>query len=128
MVTTVFPLMDEPLTLDLVNTRPSTAGGTVDLLATSDGLEAWLGAQAHRLPRAPHRIMPADLADVLALREHITTAIDKARRGQRPPAPALKALTRAEASAPLWRQVAWAGGTVTVAPRHHGSARQQLLA
>ncbi len=128
METITFPLVDEPLALDLVNTRPSTPTGTVDLLATSGGLEAWLTVQAHRLPNAPNRITPADLADVLALREHITTAIDEARRGQRPPGPALQALIQAEASAPRWRELAWVDGTVTAAPRRHGSAGQRLLA
>jgi len=128
MVTIAFPLVGEPLALDLVNTRPNTPKGTVDLLATSGGLAAWLALQAHRLPTEPNRITPADLADLLALREHITTAINAARWRRRPPSAVLQALTRAEASAARWREIAWVNGTLTVAPRRHGSAGQRLLA
>ena len=123
-----FPLVGEPLALDLVNTRPTTPTGTVDLLTTSAGLEAWLAVQAHRLPTDPNQITPADLAEVLALRGHITTAINATRRGRRPPSAVLQVLARAEACAARWREITWLNGTVTVAPRRHGSAGQQLLA
>ncbi len=128
METITFPLVGEPLALDLVNTRPTTPDGTVDLIATSGGLAAWLAVQAHRLPTEPHQITAAELADVLALREHITTAINETRRGRRPPGAALQALTEAGASAPRRREIAWANGAVTVTPRRTGSAGQRLLA
>ncbi|MEV5321363.1 CGNR zinc finger domain-containing protein [Streptomyces sp. NPDC052687] len=45
------PPIGEPLPLDLVNTRFGTGASHTDLLATPDGLAAWLTRQADRLGR-----------------------------------------------------------------------------
>lgn len=45
-----FPLIGEPLALDLVNTRSNTPAGPVDHLDTVAALERWLRLQADRLP------------------------------------------------------------------------------
>nr|MBA3279241.1 ABATE domain-containing protein [Geodermatophilaceae bacterium] len=111
METVTFPLVDEPLALDLVNTRPNTPDGTVDLLATSRGLKAWLALQAHRLSAEPDQITPTGLGEILALREHITTVISEVRQGRRPPVAALQALTDADAVAPRRRELAWVDQT-----------------
>lgn len=123
-----FPLVGEPLALDLVNTRPSTPEGKVDLLATGLGLQSWLAVQAHRLRTDLAKITPADVGDVLALRGHITTAINAARQGQRPRPAALQALSRAQATAPAWRELSWDGRGVSATIRRHGPAGQRLLA
>ena len=47
--TSRFPLLGEPLSLDLVNTRVRRDGVIVDLLDTPVALNAWLRAEAKRM-------------------------------------------------------------------------------
>ncbi|SNQ47306.1 conserved hypothetical protein [Frankia canadensis] len=125
-----FPLTGEPLILDLVNTRPHTAAGPMDLLSTPAGLQAWLGIQAYRLLTPVPVTAPteADLAAVHAVREHSATAIDHARRGECPPRAALHALSSALGDAPAYRELGWDGTAVTSTPRRAGSLGARLAA
>jgi predicted RNA-binding Zn ribbon-like protein len=125
-----FPLIGEPLVLDLVNTRPNTADGPVDLLDTPAALRMWLAVQADRLVTVGRDEMPtqADLAAVHAVREHAATAIDRARRGERPPSPALRALGAALRAAPAYRTLEWDGDRVLPTPRRDGSLGLRLAA
>jgi predicted RNA-binding Zn ribbon-like protein len=125
---TVFPLLGEPLALDLINTRPHTPDGPVDLLATRTGLQAWLDAESERLSSSPARLSAADVHRVLALRDHIATAIDHARRSLRPPSASLKALTDAQRASPIWHQLTWDGQAVAATPQRSGDAGDRLLA
>ncbi|NGN69673.1 hypothetical protein G5C51_38030, partial [Streptomyces sp. A7024] len=81
-------LLGEPLALDLLNTRPADG----DLLTSPDALRTWLTALGMRLtvPWAAGRVGSAELAAVLDVREHAAAAIDAARRGEQPPAKALR--------------------------------------
>lgn len=124
----MFPLIGESLALDLVNTRPKTPHGPVDLIATTAGLQKWLELQARRLPSAHMRVTAPDVGDVLALRDHISVAIDRARRGQSPPKAALAAMMEAQRVAPPWRLLAWDGRRVTASPRRYGTPGEQLIA
>jgi len=128
----VFPLTGEPLVLDLVNTRPNTADGPVDLLATPAGLRAWLTVQSERLPEfavdASTPLTEADLAAVHGVREHATTAIARARRGERPPATALRALNHAQRAAPAIRELTWDGTAVTATAHRTGAFGTRLAA
>jgi len=124
----VFPLIGEPLALDLVNTRPHTLDGPVDLLATRAGLQTWLDAQAERLTSPPTRVSEVEVGRVAALRDHIATAVDHARRSERPPPSSLKALTDAQTAAPMWQLLAWDGRAVTATSQRSGDAVDRLLA
>jgi predicted RNA-binding Zn ribbon-like protein len=123
------PLTGEPLALDLVNTRPCTPDGPVDLIATAEGLRTWLGLQADRLDGA---LTDGDLAAALdavhEVREHAAAAIDQARRGLRPPEDALRGLNRAQRAAPAVRALAWDGAAVTAVPRREGPPGVRLAA
>ncbi|GAA0703638.1 CGNR zinc finger domain-containing protein [Kitasatospora atroaurantiaca] len=127
-----FPLTGEPLALDLINTRPVTANGPVDLLATPTGLRAWLALQADRLPEFTTDdstpLTEADLATVHGVREHAATAIDRARRGDRPPATALRGLNHAQRAAPATRELAWDGKAVTATTHRTGTFGTRLAA
>ncbi|XVQ87026.1 CGNR zinc finger domain-containing protein [Microbispora siamensis] len=123
------PLTGEPLALDLVNTRPHTPDGPVDLIATVEGLRAWLSLQAGRLAGALPEGGEAPLTDddlaaaldaVHEVREHAAAAIDQARRGLRPPEDALRGLNRAQRAAPAIRVLAWDGAAVTAVPHRDG--------
>lgn len=119
-----FPLTGEPLALDLVNTRTSEG----DLLATPAALDTWLATQTGRLPAPERPATAADLAAVRALRDHVATAIDYARRADgADPAAALGALEAALRGAPAYRALRWDGGVVAE-HRRAGAYRARLLA
>lgn len=118
------PLTGEPLALDLLNTRPATG----DLIATADGLAAWLALEDGRVPEPAEALTPADLADVHAVREHAAAAIEPARRGERPPGDALDGLAEAQRRAPAIKRPAWDGTAVTVVPERPGRYGARLAA
>lgn len=60
-----FPLLGEPLALELANTVVQTRGREVDLLAEPGAVTAWLAAQAARLPAGA----PPTAGEVVALRD-----------------------------------------------------------
>ena len=125
-----FPLTGEPLVLDLLNTRPHTATGPVDLLSTPAGLRAWLAVQADRLTASvgDSPVTQADLAAVHAVREHAAAAVDRARQGKRPPAASLRALEATLRAAPAHRQLDWDGAAVTSTLRRTGPLGARLAA
>ena len=122
------PLVGEPLALDLVNTRPRSAAGTVDLIADPPLLREWLVRQRDRI-REVGRDEPVDdddVAAVHAIRDHAATAIRSVRAGRPPPADRLEALTEAQRAAPLHRRLRWQDGRVTAVDRRDGSRSQRL--
>jgi predicted RNA-binding Zn ribbon-like protein len=130
MSTVTFPLTGEPLVLDLVNTRPRTPEGPVDLLSTPAQLRAWLRVQADRLTGSAGGAVPTgrDLARVQAVREHAAAAVGCARHGVQPPTAALHGLELALQAAPLRRRLAWDGTAVTSTARRTGSLGARLAA
>ncbi|MGW0394327.1 CGNR zinc finger domain-containing protein [Streptomyces sp. NPDC003042] len=121
---TEFPLMGEPLALDLLNTRPAGAG---DLIGDPAGLAAWLEREAGRLGPAGE-VGAAEVAAVHAVREAAGPALDAVRHGERPPAGALRVLNQALSGAPLHRELAWTDGGLTVAARRAGAPARRLAA
>jgi len=76
------PLTGEPLALDLLNTEWLASGARVDLLATADGVRAWLaatGISAAPAPETAHALVEARQAigDVLATQGDDATALDR---------------------------------------------------
>ncbi|MGX1882878.1 CGNR zinc finger domain-containing protein [Streptomyces sp. NPDC055287] len=125
------PLTGEPLALDLVNTRPNTVDGPVDLLADVTRLRSWVGLQAERFAEsAPDAALltDADLAAVQAVRDHIAAAVHAARRGERPPMTALDGLNAALHTAPAIQELAWDGGSFTLALHRPGAPGTRLAA
>ena len=127
-----FPLTGEPLALDLINTRPMTPAGIVDLLATPENLGAWLSVQRHRLPHdlasSPEMIDDAALAEVHRVREHAAMAIDHARRGRETPATVLAALNEALKTAPAYRELLPGGVPTRIVEHRMGSLPDRLAA
>lgn len=81
------PLRDEPLAIELHNTRYATSGGPVDAFADPEQARAWLDGIAPRLPDT--RDIPGDvvaLSDLIALRDAIRAALNSAL-GDTPPDP-----------------------------------------
>lgn len=85
LATTHFPLLGEPIALDLVNTRVRRQGEIVDLLDTPAALAAWLRHEHERLPWAG-AVTRGDVAAVRELRDAVAALLDAAQ--QRIPAPA----------------------------------------
>ncbi|MDX2593148.1 MULTISPECIES: CGNR zinc finger domain-containing protein [Streptomyces] len=119
------PLTGEPLALDLVNTRSATG----DLLASPAGLRAWWTLEADRLPDGPPaEVTAADLADVLAVRDHVARALAQVRLGAEPPAADLAALNRAQRAAPAISELVWTGSAVAATRRRDGTPGARLAA
>ncbi len=112
----LLPFTGEPLALDLVNTRPLTAEGRVDLLETAEGLQLWLEAEADRLPEAAAMEF-GDLAPVIAVREYTVSAIAHARDGKPVPRADIDGLNAAMRAAPVIRQLAWGDPPVLTSER-----------
>ncbi|USI93087.1 CGNR zinc finger domain-containing protein [Rhodococcus pyridinivorans] len=119
-----FPLVGEPLPLDLINTASSLG----DLLQTPDDLRIWCAIQAHRLPELTGDISAADVLGVRKIRDHIAAAIDRARRGQCPRAADLHALEHSQRSAPAITHLTWNGTALIAARCREGSTGHRLVA
>lgn len=86
-----FPLLGEPLALDLVNTRVRDQGAIVDLLDRPARLDTWLKAQRHRAAwNGP--ASQADLDSLRALRGTLDALLRPQRRRARPSRAALRTL------------------------------------
>ena len=66
------PLPDEPLAVDLLNTRWVTGAQTCDLLATNPSTAAWLEGHGLEVSR---RVLPAARANLIEAREALAAAI-----------------------------------------------------
>jgi predicted RNA-binding Zn ribbon-like protein len=117
-----FPLLGEPLAVDLVNTVVTGGAGPRDLLPTPEALDAWRRAQAGRLPPQSSGA-PADgrlLAEVQALRAALGALFAAALAGGAPPAEAVAAVNAAADAAPASLRLVWpAAGPPLAEVRHH---------
>jgi predicted RNA-binding Zn ribbon-like protein len=107
----LIPFTGEPLALDLVNTRPLTAEGRVDLFETDAGLRLWLECEAGRLPvlsaSESAAVELSDIAPVIAVRDHTASAIAHLQDGKPVPRTDIDGLNAAMRAAPVMRQLAW---------------------
>lgn len=122
-----FPLLGEPLSLDLVNTRVRRDGIDLDLLDTPAALSAWLHAESARLAWSG-AVGAADLQAVQALRAALAAALAARREGGQP-APAvlrqINAALSARAAAP--RLVWGAAGPRQQTPAMTAASRRGAL-
>ncbi|HEX5438135.1 MAG TPA: ABATE domain-containing protein [Gemmatimonadaceae bacterium] len=121
-----FPLLGEPVSLDLVNTRVRRGGADVDLLETPSALTAWLAAESGRLSWSG-AVTAADLRAVRTLRDAIAALLRARRVRARPPSEAMKVVNAAlSASVPATR-LAWTAKGPRAERRTAGSRRDTLL-
>ncbi|MEO6982087.1 MAG: ABATE domain-containing protein [Edaphobacter sp.] len=111
LLTTVspFPLLGEPLSLDLVNTRIRREGADVDLLDEPSALTAWLAAEADRHPWSGDATV-ADLQSVRALRDAIAALLAARHTGVSPPPAALRAVNNTLSTSVPTTKLVWASG------------------
>ncbi|HEX4252197.1 MAG TPA: CGNR zinc finger domain-containing protein [Pseudonocardia sp.] len=83
-----FPLLGEPLPLDLINTELSVAGQRVDLLCSTRWWREWLNYQRHRIEPMLHGPITesmrraATLGHVRVLRTAAAMVVNAARAGE----------------------------------------------
>src|SRR5215207_9885227 len=120
-----FPLLGEPLAVDLVNTVAAVGpnGALVDLIATPDGLRAWLDAQAERLGPDQQTIaaLLEEITRVHALRDALRPLFRAARRDEPPEAEALALVNATSAAAPHYPVLDWPADTPPRALAHHAA-------
>jgi len=121
-----FPLLGEPVSLDLVNTRVRRRGADVDLLETPSALTTWLAAESGRLSWSG-AVTAADLRAVRRLRDAIAALLSARRARARPPQNAVKVVNAAlSTSVPVIR-LAWTANGPRAERRGAGSRRDALL-
>jgi predicted RNA-binding Zn ribbon-like protein len=121
-----FPLLGEPISLDLVNTRVRKGGADVDLLDAPSALAAWLAAESGRLPWSG-AVSAADLRAVRALRDAIAAMLTARRAGARPRSDAVKTVNAALAASGPATRLVWTARGPRVEHRATRSERDALL-
>lgn len=121
-----FPLLGEPLALDLVNTRMRRDGNEVDLLQTPAALAAWLHAESTRLAWSG-AVDIADLQAVRTLRAALAVLLAARREGTRPPAAALRQLNMALATPMVGTRLLWPATGPQLAQPPARAKRDSLL-
>ena len=121
-----FPLLGEPLALDLVNTCVGRNHAKLDLLDSTSALMAWLQVESARVAWSGQANL-ADLRAVQELRAALAVLFDARRAGTRPPAPALRKLNAALTAPSMTARLAWATTGPKLVNPNAGSRRNVLL-
>jgi hypothetical protein len=100
------PLRDEPLALELHNSRYAEAGAIVDALADARSAQAWLDAIRDRLPVGGAGADPTP-GDLRALRDLVHEVVHAAIDGRSPARPCLDALNASSLRAPTAPVARW---------------------
>ncbi len=124
-----FPLLGEPLALDLVNTRYVHRGQEVDLLPDPEALAEWIAGQGDQVPVSLRQPDHSGWAAVVRLRGPIKSCIHARRAGCPLPEQAVAVLNRAAAAAPIHYELHQTqGGSTSRLSRRTGKSAQQLAA
>lgn len=110
-----FPLLGEPLALDLTNTMVNRDGQQVDLLATPAALTAWLRAEGARVTWRG-RAGVAELAAVRALRDVIDRLLDALETHTVPDRAAVVTVNRALSRSAAGTRLQWTRGGPRAVP------------
>jgi predicted RNA-binding Zn ribbon-like protein len=121
-----FPLLGEPVSLDLVNTRVRQDGTDLDLLDAPSALAAWLAAESGRVPWWGG-VSAADLRAVRALRDAIAGMLAARRAGTRPPRGAVKTVNTALSASGTATRLTWTASGPRAEQRATRSKRGALL-
>lgn len=121
-----FPLLGEPLSLDLVNTRVHDHGRVEDLMDDTRALAAWLAAESDRVPWTGS-VSDADLRAVRELREAIAALLTACRTGARPDPAAVRKVNAALSTPAPAVRLAWTAGGPRASVRVIASRRDALL-
>lgn len=121
-----FPLLGEPLALDLVNTRIIRKGRLVDLLDTPAALAAWLRAEHQRLAWTG-RVGDTELRAVLALRDAVDELLRALEARTTPARAAVAAVNRALSGHDAYTRLVWTRTGLRATPASSGARHHALL-
>lgn len=121
-----FPLLGEPLALDLVNTCVSRDHAEVDLLDSPAALAAWLHAESARLAWSGP-VSHADLHAVQGLRAALAALLEARREGAHPSAAAVRKLNVALTAPSATARLVWAAARPKLMHPTAASRRDILL-
>jgi len=124
-ITPHFPLLGEPLSLDLVNTRIRSGGTDVDLLDAPAALATWLAAESGRLSWSGV-VSAADLRAVRTLRDAIAALLSARRVGVRPRPQAVKVVNTALSTSTPATRLVWTATGPRAAKMTAGVQRDTL--
>ncbi len=102
-----FPLIGEPLAVDLANTLLEREEGSEDLLATPERLLAWCEAEGERLGVLNAAGLGGRLPEFLVLRGAIRELFRGLLDGERPSEGAVEEINTASARVPRFRELRW---------------------
>lgn len=121
-----FPLLGEPLALDLVNTRVNRNGQLVDLLDSPAALAAWLRAEHGRLAWAG-RVGDTELRAFLVLRDAIDELLCAFDAHTTPARAAVAAVNRALSRRDAHARLVWTRTGPRATPASSGARHHALL-
>ncbi|TAM87851.1 MAG: hypothetical protein EPN41_07045 [Candidimonas sp.] len=122
-----FPLLGEPLALDLANTRICRQGTVVDLLRNASGLTSWLRAERERLVWRG-RATAEDFTAVATLRDTIDALLHAKCASATTPQAAVDALNRILTKPVPDQYLTWnAAGPKRAMASGSSAVRRQLL-
>lgn len=121
-----FPLLGEPLVLDLVNTRVRRNSVAADLLDKPAALTAWLRAEHARLASTA-TADAADLGAVRTLRDAVGHLLRAKRERAQPPSAALGKVNRVLANPAARSRLTWNAAGPRSTPPTRRSRRGALL-
>ena len=104
----MFPVLGEPLAVELANTLYERPESTIDFLARSDWIIAWLGLAAKSSPPIPKRIDASNGASIRLLRDAVRSLLTTATRPlERPDPTCIETLNRFTDSAEYCYRLDW---------------------
>jgi predicted RNA-binding Zn ribbon-like protein len=116
-----FPLLGEPLAVELVNTVVGVDGDRKDLLAADADAAAWACAHTAALP-AGAMAAPPSAKRLRGLRDAVRELFDAALQSRAPAAPELARVNATSSAAPLRSMLEWRAGEAPVVIRVAGSS------
>ncbi len=122
-----FPILGQPLAIELANTVFARNGTEVDGLSAVDGLKEWLDALGDRIPDPP-RPTEALRHELIALRSDAREILRATLSHTAPPRSALRAMTGSSRKAPAWLELTWQRSGATAATRRDGTPAAGLCA
>lgn len=116
-----FPVLSEPLPIELVNTLYAQRDQLVDGLVAPDDLVAWLEAHASQLEVDVGSATGERVREFRELREALRALFHAILNYESPPAAAVDALNRLSAKAPAFLQLDWpSDGEPEIAVEYRG--------
>ena len=124
--TSQFPLLGEPISLDLVNTRVHKGGAILDLIGNPSALAAWLAAEGSRIPWSGD-VSAADLLEVRKIRDAIAEVFTAWDGSNQPSPKAIRVINSALSASAHTTRFSWAADGPRIAVRSSARSKRDAL-